>query len=128
MNATTTEYGLIFDNFKAFAEERPEQAKELLNHVEKDDWMDDKIYFYAFPEDYANYQVCEGWYAAILNCDLSVANYNSAPSLYDYIDFEELGKKLAFTADPTCVFSTSKDEIIETCTGWSRKQLERYKQ
>lgn len=121
MNATTTDYGLIFDNFQDFAENFPDQAKELLEEVEEGDWQDDVIYYYASPDDYANYQVCEGWYAAILNCDLSVANYNGAPSLYNYIDFDELGQDLIDLADGTCVFATSKNEVIETGFGWEIK-------
>lgn len=37
MNGTTTDYGLIFDDFQDFAEDFPNQAKELLDNVEEGD-------------------------------------------------------------------------------------------
>lgn len=121
MNGTTTDYGLIFDNFQDFAEDFPNQAKELLDNVEEGDWQNDAIYYYASPDDYADYQVREGWYASIVNCDLAVVDYHGAPSLYDAIDFDELGQDLIDLADRTCVFATSKNEVIETGLGWKIK-------
>lgn len=121
MNATRTEYDLTFDNFQDFAEGFPDQAKELLDNVEEGDWQNNEIHFYESPDDYADYQVREGWYASIVNCDLAVVDYYGAPSLYDAIDFDELGQNLIDLADRTCVFATSKNEVIETGFGWKIK-------
>ena len=82
-----------FENFKEFKEKYPKKAEQLLCDVE------------------------EGWYASI-GVNISSTDYNGAPLLFDYIDFDALGHALASSWDDSCHYQFSDDSIITTSTGW----------
>ena len=117
--STMDDYSCVnFENFKEFEKELPKQAKELMDYAEEGEWQDNEINVYYDISGYADYEVREGWYADLLNCDLAELNYHGAPSLYGYIDFDKLGQDLIDAGDPTCTFETSDHKVIETSYGW----------
>lgn len=110
-----------FDNFEEFAEDQPQLAQELLEKVEKGDWQKHEINYYEDVSDFADYQICKGVYADILNRDLSDIDYCGKPSLYNYIDLDSLGSDLLHDYDKSRTFVTGDYEVIETKHGWTRK-------
>ena len=110
-----------FDNFEEFAEDHPQLAQELLRKVEKGDWQKNEINYYEDVSDFADYQICKGVYADILNRDLSDTDYRGKPSLYNYIDLDSLGSDLLHDYDKSRTFVTGDYEVIETKYGWTRK-------
>ena len=110
-----------FDNFEEFAEDQPQLAQELLRKVEKGDWQKNEINYYEDVSDFADYQICKGVYADILNRDLSDTDYCGKPSLYNYIDLDSLGSDLLHDYDKSRTFVTGDYEVIETKYGWTRK-------
>lgn len=117
-----TDYGWVYDNFEDFKEDHPDLAKELLKHVEPGEWQDNDIEYYPTPDEYADYEVCEGWYTGLFDGkDLSTMDYNGAPSLYDYLDLNALGKALVENGDATTTFELSNGGIVETMYGWELK-------
>ncbi|MCT7770188.1 MAG: hypothetical protein N4R51_05300 [Lactobacillus crispatus] len=110
-----------FDNFEEFAEDHPQLAQELLRKVEKGDWQKNEINYYEDVSDFADYQICKGVYADILNRDLSDTDYCGKPSLYNYIDLDSLGSDLLHDYDKSRTFVTDEYEVIETKYGWTRK-------
>lgn len=117
-----TDYGWSYDNFEDFKEDHPDLAKELLDNVEAGEWQNEEIQYYPTPDEYADYEVCEGWYACLFDGkDLSTMDYNGAPSLYDYIDFDKLGQDLVDSGDETVTMQLSDNSIVETMYGWDLK-------
>lgn len=106
-----------FENFKEFKEKYPQKAEQLLYDVEEGEWQNDYLEYYDSISDYAEYEVEEGWYAA-LGIGISSTDYNGAPLLFDFIDFDALGYALAESWDDSCHYQFSDDSVITTSTGW----------
>lgn len=117
---TETDYGWVYDNFEDLAKDRPDTAKEMLTHIAKGDWQDMEIHYYANTYDFASKQIGEGWYASILGHNLWETDYHGAPNLASWIDLTNLGLALVNTGDPTVLYLTSKNEVIETTDGFQR--------
>lgn len=120
-NAIETDFVLVYKNFNDFADDYPDQAKQLLDTVADGNWQNEQIYFYEKPKDYADYQICKGFYSDMLNRDLSDTDYCGKPSLYNYIDLDSLGSDLLHDYDKSRTFVTGDYEVIETKHGWTRK-------
>lgn len=60
-------------------------------------------------EDYAIYEVDEGWYSGCV--DLNV-DYHGAPNLSYYIDYQALGTALSQTWDESCNFVLSDGRVV----------------
>lgn len=91
-------------------------AKELLNLVGEGDWQDDQLHLYSDLEDYAEYELTEGWYAG-LGFDFDI-DYNGAPDLINHINLTSLGDDLASSWDESCNFKSEKGSVITTGYGW----------
>lgn len=59
-------------------------------------------------EDFAIYEVNDGWYS---NLDLD-RDYNGAPNLAYYIDYQALGKALTKTWDESCNCVLSDGRVV----------------
>lgn len=60
-------------------------------------------------EDYAIYEVDEGWYSGCV--DLNV-DYHGAPNLSYYIDYKALGTALSQTWDESCHYVLSDGRVL----------------
>lgn len=108
-----SDYYTGYDDFKDLKKYEPELAKELLKNKNKGDWQNGIIYKFECVEDFAYYELTEGWYADIMPQD-----FNNAPNPLDYIDLTKLGNALVNTEDESLYFFTSDGEILETECGW----------
>ena len=106
-----------FNNYNELKEEYNKLAIELLEVKGLGEWQNEEIYMYDDLEEYAEYEVTEGWYAALgLNiCDV---DYNGAPNLYDFINLSELGQALSNRWDMSTHYQTNNDEVLTTGYGW----------
>ena len=98
-------------NYKCF---NNKLAKELVNEVEDGGWKDNELYFYPTLEDYAMYELHDGWY---INYNFN-DDYNGAPNPLDYIDMEKFGKDLIDSGDESATHQFSNDSVITTSYGW----------
>lgn len=103
----------VYDNLSDLELENRQLANEIVNELDVDpenSW----IHVFNSLEDFAEYEVTEGWYSAYLG-DLGVGDFNGAPILFDYIDYVKLGDALANTWDTTTHLLTSDGKVIEVC-------------
>lgn len=105
----------IFDNYQALAEKHPSVAAELLDEFGEGKWQDSELCWYPSKEDFAIYEVEDGWYS---NHELATTDFNGAPNLLDFLDFKDLGNALVNTWDDSCNFETQSGEIVTTSYGW----------
>lgn len=108
-----SEYCIEYNNFKDLMKYEPELAKELLENKTKGDWQNNLIRKFECVEDFAYYELTEGWYSDIIPGD-----FNGAPNPLDYIDLTKLGNALVNNWDESLYFYASDGEILETEYGW----------
>lgn len=105
-----------FDGYKELFEHDENLAKELLEAVGEGAWQQEEIYYYEDVEDYAKYELTEGWYMGVgLELD---GDYNGAPNPMDFIDLVALGDALVESWDSSCNFKSDGEEILTTSYGW----------
>ena len=93
----------IFNNFKELMEYDSELAQELLKEKGKGKWQEEEIYYHATIEDYAEYELYDGWYA---------------PAQLDFINLKEFGNALADSWDDGTNYKTSHEEVLQTTYVW----------
>ena len=103
----------IFNNFKELMEYDSELAQDLLKEKCEGEWQDVEIYYHATIEDYAEYELYDGWYADTFKND-----YNGAPDPLDFINLKEFGESLADSWDDGTNYKTSHGEVLQTPYGW----------
>jgi len=108
-----SDYYTGYDDFKDLKKDEPELAKELLEKRTKGNWQNYPIYKFECVEDFAYYELTEGWYADIMPQD-----FNNAPNPLDYIDLTKLGNALVSVKDDSIYFLASDGEVLETEYGW----------
>ena len=106
-------YGQDFDNYQEFAERYPDVAAALLEDVGEGDWQDDQIFVYDSIEDFAEYELTEGWY---IDCNFD-RDYRGAPNPLDYIDLKALGEALLDSGDSSVQW-TDGNVVVTTSYGW----------
>lgn len=104
----------IYENFEELLADKKELANELVEERGKGEWQEEEIYYYEDEEEFAEYELTEGWYADN-NLD---RDYNGAPNLLDFIDYQSLGEALTNTWDESCNFLATSGEILTTGYGW----------
>lgn len=105
---------IILKSYAELFERDEELAEELLKKVGNGEWQENEIYYYEDEEEFAEYELTEGWYA-----DLRLdRDYNFAPNPLDYIDLSGLGDALVRNWDDSCNFRASTGEILTTSCGW----------
>jgi len=107
-------YSQDFDDYEEFAESYPEVAAALLEDVGEGKWQEYYIYVYDSVEDFAEYELTEGWYA---DFGLGDRDYNGAPDPMDYIDLKALGEALLDSGDSSVQW-TNGDVVVTTSYGW----------
>lgn len=104
---------IIYENYKELLEQKPVIAK-LEEEVGTGKWQNNELYYYEDLENYAEYELTEGWYVS-LNLD---REYNGAPNPMDFINLEALGEALSESWDESCHYLTENGEVITTDYGW----------
>lgn len=105
-----------FNNFKELAAKHPKAAAELLEKFNEGEWQDNDLYWYPSEEDFAIYEIVDGWYSNLgLN---QFVDFNGAPNPLNFIDFKSFGDVLIDSYDPTCNFETNNGEIVTTGYGF----------
>ena len=103
-----------YENLEELREENEELVERLLEEFDEGDWSDNQIYVYQSLEDFAKYEVEEGWYSGTIKED-----YNGAPDLFDYIDYESLGNALKDSWDDSCYYyDEESDCVVSTAYGF----------
>ena len=111
------EYASIwYDNFDELKQYNPSLAKELLEQFDNGEWQKNQLFVYESLEDYAYYELTEGWYA---DKHLDQKDYNGAPNPIDFIDLKALGLQLSRTWDESMHYLTRDNWIVETNYGWN---------
>ena len=110
---TLNEYGIWYDDFADFSEDQPELAAELLAEVGEGEWQDEGLFYYNSIEDYAEYELTEGWY---IDCDFD-RDFNGAPNPMDYIDMKRFGEALLNQGDESITWTNWK-VVVQTNYGW----------
>lgn len=103
-----------YDNLEELKQENKELVERLLKEFDEGDWSDNQLYVYPSLEDFAIYEVEEGWYSEAIKED-----YNGAPNLLDYIDYEALGNALKDSWDDSCYYYDEEtDCVVSTAYGF----------
>ena len=110
-----SDYYTGYDDFKDLKKDEPELAKELLEERDNDNWQNNPIYKFECVEDFAYYELTDGWYA---NTITAAQDFNGAPNPLDYVDLTKLGNALVNTWDESIYFLASAGEILGTECGW----------
>lgn len=107
----------IFSNYQALAAKHPNTAAALLYEFGEGEWQNSELYWYPTEEDFAMYEVEEGWYS---NFQLNQSiDFNGAPNLLNFLDFKSLGSALVDTWDNSCHFEANNGEIVSTEVGFN---------
>lgn len=107
--------GTMYDDFTEFAKNKPALAKELLKNAGNGSWQNDSVYVYDSLQDFAFYELTEGWYT---NSSLNFPpdkDYRGAPNPLAYIDLKGLGLALTQTWDDSCHYRSADNHVITTC-------------
>ena len=103
-----------YENLENLKEDNKELAERLLEEFAEGDWSDNQLYVYLSLEDFAKYEVEEGWYSGAIKED-----YNGTPDLLDYIDYEALGSALKDSWDDSCYYYDEEtDFVVSTAYGF----------
>ncbi|MFR0507019.1 hypothetical protein [Limosilactobacillus reuteri] len=106
----------LYNSFEELKVDKPELAQELLDVFGKGEWQESNLSVYDTLEDFAYYELTEGWY---IDNHLDKQDYNGAPNPIDYIDLEALGEALVESGDESCIYRTEGDQVVTTDWGWS---------
>ena len=111
------DYGVTYDNYEELLEDRPEVAEALLADVGEGEWQDNQLFFYVSIDDFAEYELTEGWYIDSFGIMSGRRDYNGAPDPLDYIDMKRFGEALLNSGDSSVQW-TDWDVVITTSYGW----------
>lgn len=103
-----------FDNYQEFAESYPDVAASLLEDVGEGDWQDNQIFVYDSIEDFAEYELTDGWYTDL---GLDRMDFNGAPNPLDYVDLKAFGNALLESGDSSVQWTDWK-VVVTTSYGW----------
>lgn len=104
----------IFDNLKDLEKSYPKLSTELLQNFDMGEWINEQLFIYDNIEDFAKYELHDGWYADRFNN----TDYNGAPDPLDYINYKEFGEALKDSWDNSLYFESKTGKIIATNYGW----------
>lgn len=105
-----------FNNYQELAAKHPDAAAEALNEFGEGEWQGRNLHWYPTKEDFAMHELEEGQYS-----DFGLSRYtdfNGAPNLLDFINFNLLGEALVENWYNTSNFEADNGEIVTTEIGW----------
>ena len=105
-----------YDDLNDLKQDNPSLAEELVEEFGDGEWQENQLFVYERLEDYAYYELTEGWYA---DKHLDQKDYNGAPNPIDFIDLKALGLQLSRTWDESMHYLTRDNWIVETNYGWN---------
>ena len=106
-----------FNNFEEFMASHPDVAANLLDSVGEGEWVSHELYYYPSLEDYAEYELTEGWY---IDLNLDNFDFNGAPNPLDYIQMGAFGEALLNSGDESVTWCNWEGdcEVVTTGYGW----------
>lgn len=107
-----------YSSYANLKEEHPKLAEELSIKKGKGAWQQEELYYFEDVEDFAEHEVCEGWYYSILGKDISESIFNGAPRLYSFLDLKDLGQALTFDWDESINYLSRDKSVVQTNVGW----------
>lgn len=117
MNYKYTDY----DNFDELMDCDSQTANLLLKELDLDEsdigketWMNEQLMVYPNVEEYAIYELIDGWYQ---NHNLG-GSFDGAPNPMDYIDTEHLGEDLIEQVDSSVCLLLPNGKVVTTSYGW----------
>ena len=103
-----------YANLEELREENEELVERLLEEFDEGEWAYNQLYVYPSLEDFAKYEVEDGWYS-----NSNREDYKGAPDLFDYIDYESLGNDLKDRWDDSCYYHDEEtDYVVSTAYGF----------
>lgn len=117
MNYKYTDY----DNFDELMDCDSQTANLLLKElgldesdIGKETWMNERLMVYPNVEEYAIYELIDGWYQ---NHNLG-GNFYGAPNPIEYIDLDSFGDDLIDTGDSSITRLLPNGKVVTTSYGW----------
>ena len=111
----------VYDNFNELMESSYETARMLLTQlglklsdIKDKPWANNQLVVYFSIEDYAAYELTDGWYSDY-NFD---KDFNGAPNPMDYINTEHLGEDLIERVDSSVCLLLPNGKVVTTSYGW----------
>lgn len=110
-----------YDNFDELMDCDSQTANLLLKELDLDEsdigketWMNEQLMVYPNVEEYAIYELIDGWY---MNHDLG-GDFGGAPNPLYFIDLEVFGQRLIDTGDARVYCQLPNGKIVTTSYGW----------
>lgn len=117
MNYKYTDY----DNFDELMDCDSQTANLLLNElgldesdIGKETWMNEQLMVYPNVEEYAIYELIDGWYQ---NHNLG-GSFDGAPNPIEYIDLTDFGGDLIAEGCASIVCLLQNGKVVTTVYGW----------
>lgn len=117
MNYEYTDY----DNFDELMDCDSQTANLLLKELDLDEsdigketWMNEQLMVHPTVEEYAIYELIDGWYQ---NHNLG-GSFDGAPNPIEYIDLDALGRDLIDTGDSSVCLLLPNGKVVTTSYGW----------
>ena len=106
-----------YKNFEEFKKENEKLAIEIIDVKGEGEWQNEQIHLHNNQIEFAEYEVLDGWYSGIIG-DINT-DFNGAPNLFDYIDYESLSVELIHNWDESInYYSNNTGKIVVTTYGW----------
>lgn len=110
-----------YDNFDELMDCDSQTANLLLKELDLDEsdigketWMNEQLMVYPNVEEYAIYELIDGWYQ---NHNLG-GSFNGAPNPLEYIDLADFGADLIAEGDASIVCLLQNGKAVTTSYGW----------
>lgn len=105
---------VTYQNWYDLEKGNPVLATELLENFGEGEWQNNIMNLFDNLADFAKHEITDGWYSGA-NLD---RDWNGAPSLINFIDYESLGIALERAWDDSDVFKFSNEQVIFAPYGW----------
>ena len=99
---------LVYENLEELKNTNEELANEITNEFEEGSWENEEILVWNDITEFAVYEVEEGWYTNFVRG----VDFNGAPDLYDYIDYEALGEALSNSWDSSVYILSNNGQVV----------------
>ena len=120
-------YDYDCNSYKSFDElyKKDKQTAELLlaelglseariDELNELGWTYDYLCVYPTLEDYALYELTDGWY---IDCNFD-RDFKGAPNPMDWIDLDGFGQRLIDLGDQNVTLALSNGKVVTTSCGW----------